>query len=445
MERGSALLGHASTAAGGAEVDSDPDADVDVQLTQTAQRERCGPQRRGRPRALPRERLLVVGTACVDTVDHLGEFPSENSELHSRSRMRRLGGNGANLARSACQFDRLHCTLMYCTTDERSDSNAGFVKQVLEKDGILDLGVLTGGGLGLMPASFVILCNNGSRTIVHHRSLPELGVDDFQQYYVPFGYTWVHFEGRNVPAVSRMMDTISSSCTISLEVEKDRAPGDVLSLLQRAHVVVFGKAFANGRGFKDGPAFLRHIHSRGAELKVKDHTKLVVAWGEAGAFGCAYAAAVTDEAAVPVVHAAAGLPPGAAVVDTIGAGDVFNASLIVAFMRGLDLASAMAFACRIASRRCTQQGVENLARFDDEASAALPLAAALPPLPLGSTSTSTSTGVLSPSARSAHSAVTSTCSTATHSAPSSDATGPAATSQAATKNPPQSSTASSIS
>ena len=49
------------------------------------------------------------------------------------------------------------------------------------------------------------------------------------------------------------------------------------------------------------------------------------------------------------------------VVDTIGAGDTFNAGLINARLQGLSLADALSAVSRLAGRKCGQQGFTGIA------------------------------------------------------------------------------------
>jgi ketohexokinase len=59
-----------------------------------------------------------------------------------------------------------------------------------------------------------------------------------------------------------------------------------------------------------------------------------------------------------VLHSAA-FPPEQ-VVDTLGAGDTFNAGLISALVSGLSADLALEQACRLAGCKCGQTGFANL-------------------------------------------------------------------------------------
>ena len=74
------------------------------------------------------------------------------------------------------------------------------------------------------------------------------------------------------------------------------------------------------------------------------------AWGDQGAWAI--------EADGTLHHAPAVPPP--AVVDTLGAGDTFNAGMIGALAAGRPLRESLAAACRLAGRKVGQVGFAGL-------------------------------------------------------------------------------------
>src|SRR3569623_1531043 len=67
------------------------------------------------------------------------------------------------------------------------------------------------------------------------------------------------------------------------------------------------------------------------------------------------AARITPDRDGELYHSPAFPPPR--VVDTLGAGDTFNAGLIDARVRGLAVREALEQACRLAGRKCGQEGL----------------------------------------------------------------------------------------
>uniref|UniRef100_A0A672FS61 Ketohexokinase n=1 Tax=Salarias fasciatus TaxID=181472 RepID=A0A672FS61_SALFA len=172
-------------------------------------------------------------------------------------------------------------------------------------------------------------------------------------------YKWIHWEGRNADEQVKMIERVmmhnsklppQQQITISVEIEKTREP--LYQLFPLADVVFISKDVARHFGFHSAEAALRGLYSR-----VKPGAVLLCAWAEKGA-----------EALGPdgmLIHSDA-FPPEA-LVDTLGAGDTFNAAVIYKLSRGEHLKDAVTFGCRVAGRKCGFHGYEGLrAQFSDE-------------------------------------------------------------------------------
>ena len=77
---------------------------------------------------------------------------------------------------------------------------------------------------------------------------------------------------------------------------------------------------------------------------------IICAWSEDGA------AAITQGSSVVTSKA---FPPDS-IVDTIGAGDTFNAASILALSEGKTIHEAITFACQVAGEKCGAMGYQHL-------------------------------------------------------------------------------------
>ena len=115
-------------------------------------------------------------------------------------------------------------------------------------------------------------------------------------------------------------------------------------LFPLADILLFSRAFVSGRGFDSAAAFFDAISGQAPG------GMLICTWGDQGAYA--------RDAHRRDYHSPA-FPP-AKVVDTIGAGDTFNAGLIDALASGRTLEQALSHACRLAGRKVGQLGFDHL-------------------------------------------------------------------------------------
>lgn len=284
-------------------------------------------------------RILGTGIATLDIINTVDGYPAEDSEVRALEQVVRLGGNTAN-------------TLSILAQAGHQCHFAGVLAG--DMGGQRIIAELTAHGIGLeharkmaggaAPTSYIALNRrNGSRTIIHYRDLPEFGMDDFMEIPVET-FDWLHFEARNCDELAAMLAYARSLVTdqpISLEVEKEREGLDLL--WDYPDLIIFSRAFARGRGFEQPEGFLAEAR------RWAPKALLVLPWGEEGAW------ALQGDA---LLHSPAFPPPE--VVDTLGAGDTFNAGLIHAMLSGRALEHAVEDACRLAGRKVGQVGLEGL-------------------------------------------------------------------------------------
>ncbi|KAL8606589.1 hypothetical protein ACOMHN_009474 [Nucella lapillus] len=298
-------------------------------------------------------RVACLGLVCVDIVKVVSTFPVEDTDQRCEDCLWEKGGNAANTA-SVLSF-------LGAASEFFGTLAKGPYLQFLQTD-LEDCGVVCQRcpviGEGASPVSVIILnTSTGSRTILHtNKNLRELSVEDFQKLPLSSGqYSWIHFEGRpNVEEMKKMMLHVedhnasceeSSSVITSLEVEKLARAERLRDLMVHTDVVFVSKEVAGSLGFSEPVSAVEGLVSH-----CKPGGAVICPWGEQGAAAKRTGAdTVTSPAFPPDV-----------VVDTLGAGDTFNAAAIFALNAGKNLKEAVTFGCRVAGAKCGMMGNRGL-------------------------------------------------------------------------------------
>ena len=281
-------------------------------------------------------RVMCVGIATLDIINRVEQYPAEDSEVRALAQSQRMGGNAANTATVLAQLGAQAFWV----------GNLAQPAEIVERD-FARYGVDTSLAVRLpdavMPTSYILLSEaSGSRSIVHFRDLPEYHAKHFLKMDLR-GFDWVHFEGRAIDQLVPMLWRARGMCglPVSLEVEKPRR--GIEELFEQADLLLFSRDYAQAQGFSDAAALLRSL---------PQGVLATCAWGAQGAW------AIDQDSRL--LHVAA--PPLDSVVDTIGAGDVFNAAMVHALSSGRTMEQALRAAVSLASLQCTREGLELVAR-----------------------------------------------------------------------------------
>ncbi|XP_036398660.1 ketohexokinase isoform X2 [Megalops cyprinoides] len=294
------------------------------------------------------KKILCIGLVCLDIINVVDKYPEEDTDSRCLSQRWQRGGNASNSC-TVLSLLGAPCAFMGSLAP---GPVADFVLADFHRYEI-DVSHLVEHAECSFPASVVISnVTTGSRTILHmNRNLPDVSVEDFSKVDLS-QYKWIHWEGRNAEEQVKMIQQVElynskqpeqNRITISVEIEKTREP--LYQLFPHGDVVFVSKDVARHFGFHSAADALRGLYS-----KVKKGAVLICAWAEKGA-----------DAMGPdgvVVHSDA-FPPES-LVDTLGAGDTFNAAVILSLSNGKSLQEALTFGCQVAGRKCGVHGYDDI-------------------------------------------------------------------------------------
>ncbi|XP_064350731.1 ketohexokinase isoform X2 [Camelus dromedarius] len=304
------------------------------------------------------KQILCVGLVVLDVINVVDKYPEEDTDTRCLSQRWQRGGNASNSC-TVLSLLGAPCAFMGSLAPGHV---ANFVLDDLRRYAV-DLSYTVFQTTGSVPISTVIVNEaSGSRTILHaYRNLPDVSAKDFEQVDLT-RFKWIHIEGRNASEQVKMLQRIEQhnagqppeqKIQVSVEVEKPRE--ELYQLFGYGDVVFVSKDVAKHLGFRSAVEALRGLYGR-----VRTGASLICAWAEEGA-----------DALGPdgrLLHSDAFPPPR--VVDTLGAGDTFNASVIFSLSQGKSMQEALTFGCQVAGKKCGLQGFDGIVRWgqiqDDE-------------------------------------------------------------------------------
>lgn len=294
------------------------------------------------------KQILCVGLVVLDIINVVDKYPEEDTDRRCLSQRWQRGGNASNSC-TVLSLLGARCAFMGSLAPGHV---ADFLVADFKQRGV-DVSQVAWQRQGDTPCSCCIVNNsNGSRTIIlYDTNLPDVSAKDFEKVDLT-RFKWIHIEGRNASEQVKMLQRIEQynakqplpqRVRVSVEIEKPRE--ELFQLFGYGEVVFVSKDVAKHLGFQTAAEALRGLYGR-----VKKGATLVCAWAEEGA-----------DALGPdgqLLHSDAFPPPR--VVDTLGAGDTFNASVIFSLSKGNSMQEALRFGCQVAGRKCGLQGYEGI-------------------------------------------------------------------------------------
>lgn len=285
-------------------------------------------------------RILGVGIATLDVVNTVEAYPREDDEVRALAQRISRGGNATNTLVTLSQLGHDCAWAGMLSLDSAGD----WVRKDLQSHSV-DMSAVVSVEDSTMPTSYVTLNQqNGSRTIIHFRDMIEYSHEYFESIELA-DFDWIHFEGRNVASLSQMMYSLVERGfkRFSLEIEKPRE--NIEELLHLPELLMFSRIYVRDTHQGSAKDFFETLRDKGI------HAPVYCGWGKAGGWAMDTAGHLFQQPAWQPDK----------VRDTLGAGDVFNAAVIDAFLKERQTSEVLEFACKVAGFKCGQEGFGRIA------------------------------------------------------------------------------------
>jgi len=281
--------------------------------------------------------ILLTGVCTLDIINQVESYPEQDSEVRAVSQQIRNGGNACNMAIVMQQLG----LVTHLLARRADDSNASLIFSQLEQRQI-GTSLCPTQSNSSTPTSYITLNReNGSRTIVHYRNLDELDAAHFTQLDLS-SFDWLHFEARNCLQLLKMLKHCRTyNKPVSIELEKPRDAID--EIISEATVLLISKPFANFYGFNNAIDCLDYYS------KLYPDKIITCTWGDQGAWAY-FQSQIIHQPAIKLARP----------LETIGAGDTFNAAFISSLIQQMPVSESLKFACQLAGKKCTQSGFDHL-------------------------------------------------------------------------------------
>jgi len=283
--------------------------------------------------------ILCIGIATLDIINEVKQYPHEDDEIRIVNQQKCRGGNATNTAVILSQLGHQCYWAGTMINSSSSQSDGQIILNDLDKYHI-NYDHCHFLKQGTIPTSYIILSQKtASRSITHYRDLPEYHFKVFKKIHLQ-QFDWLHFEGRNIEQIQQMIQHSKDhypDLSVSVEIEKSREGIEILIPL--ADIILFSRNYVLEQGFTTPRDFLQHISTRYPD-KI-----MFCGWGKSGAAAFSKQKYYWQDAIK--IDA----------IDTIAAGDVFNAAIIDQQLRQQSIEKTLSYACHIAGRSCCYRGI----------------------------------------------------------------------------------------